>query len=127
MFGNEIEWVEEEEKWVEEVVFVGVKEALVRREGELKALNDEEEGKEELFEVHVRDGEVVCVGVCVEGAGEGVKKVDLKGGSLLPPLVAFGPALGLTEIISVRRSRLSMQGNTLSNVLPTVGRRNQRP
>jgi hypothetical protein len=83
----------------DEVVFVNVKEVLLTVDGRVKAMGEEEQG---LFDVRVKHGKVVCVGVCVEKDVEGVRKVDLKGGSLLPPIVAFGPALGLTEIIAVR-------------------------
>ncbi|KAI5480118.1 hypothetical protein MNV49_001778 [Pseudohyphozyma bogoriensis] len=87
-----------EEEELAEVVFTNVSEVLLRRGGAGIANVGDDLVKP--FEVHFARGALVCVGECVEQAGEGVRKVDLKGGSLLPPLVAFGPALGLTEMIS---------------------------
>lgn len=77
------------------VDFVNVAEALVSVGGsvqELKASTNEP------FTVQVRSGEITCVGVCE--ASKAATQVDLHGGSLLPPLYAYGPALGLVEIIA---------------------------
>lgn len=52
------------------------------------------------FSVHIKHGAIHCIGECTEPTSPSITTVDLKGGSLLPPLIAFGPALGLTEIIS---------------------------
>lgn len=87
---------------VDEVLFTGVKEVLLAREGKVVdagADREQIQGKE--YEVLVREGKIECIGSCATAAREGARKMDLKGGSLLPAMTAFGPALGLTEMISV--------------------------
>ncbi|GAA5872453.1 hypothetical protein JCM1840_006065 [Sporobolomyces johnsonii] len=91
-------------EWVKRVKFVNVKEALLpsraKERGGLISLA-EKEGIEGLFEVVVSDGRVTCLQeTCESETSTRIREVDLKGGSLLPTFVGFGPALGLTEMIS---------------------------
>ncbi|GAA5909922.1 hypothetical protein JCM8208_000990 [Rhodotorula glutinis] len=80
---------------VERVKFVHVGEILLK-DGQQPLESDGVEGP---FEVVVEDGKIVCMrNECVTTAE--VKTVDLKNGSLLPTLVTFGSALGLTDIIA---------------------------
>lgn len=85
-------------------MFVGVKEVFVNRGGDLVDLA-EEKGVEGPFEVVVIGGRIVCVArdCSREAPAQAPSKVvDLKGGSLLPSFFAYGPALGLSDITSVR-------------------------
>lgn len=86
---------EREREVVDSVLFEGVREVLLEGDWDVRG---ETEGE---FEVLVREGRIACVGECAALVGEKTRKVGLKGGSLLPPLTAYGPALGLTEMISV--------------------------
>ena len=87
---------------VDEVLFRGVKEVLLARGGQIvDGAEHEQSGN---FDVLVREGKIECVGRCLNLAGDGAQTINLKGGSLLPPLTGFGPALGLTEMISVSLS-----------------------
>ncbi|GAA5969186.1 hypothetical protein JCM21900_004720 [Sporobolomyces salmonicolor] len=95
----------EGKEWVKEVKFVNVKEALLPSKAKERGLVSlaEEEGIEGLFEVIVREGRVTCLQKTCKSemsASRRIRVVDLNGGSLLPPFVGFGPALGLTEMIS---------------------------
>ncbi|GAA6052454.1 hypothetical protein JCM3770_001121 [Rhodotorula araucariae] len=85
---------------VDRVKFVNVREVLLPGGNEpgLASLA-EEEGVEPQFEVVVEDGKIACLS---ESCGNvaSVKTIDLKGGSLLPTLVSYGSALGLTDIIA---------------------------
>ncbi|BGP37577.1 hypothetical protein JCM10449v2_001494 [Rhodotorula kratochvilovae] len=85
---------------VDRVKFVNVREVLLPggKEPGLASLA-EQEGVAPPFEVVVEDGTVVCLS---ESCGDvaSVETVDLKGGSLLPTLVSYGSALGLTDIIA---------------------------
>lgn len=97
---------------VERVKFVNVGEVLLK-DGQQPLESD---GAERPFEVVVEDGKIVCMrDECVTAAE--VKTVDLKNGSLLPTLVTFGSALGLTDIIAVRPSL------SLSLAVPSAHRR----
>ena len=91
-------------EWIEGVMFTGVKELFVNRGGDLVDLA-EDKGVDGLVEVVVVGGKIVCVARdCSRGALAQApsKVVDLKGGSLLPTFFAYGPALGLSDITSVR-------------------------
>ncbi|CEQ43009.1 SPOSA6832_04872, partial [Sporobolomyces salmonicolor] len=96
----------EGKEWVKQVKFVNVKEALLPSKAKERGLVSlaEQEGIEGLFEVIVKEGRVTCLQKTCKSemsASRRIRVVDLKGGSLLPPFVGFGPALGLTEMISV--------------------------
>lgn len=82
---------------------MGVKEVFVKREGGGSELVNLVDTEDSLYEVVVVvGGEIECVAKScpsVETGGRPV--VDLKGGSLLPSFYAFGPALGLTDIVAV--------------------------
>lgn len=86
---------EREREVLEEVLFTGVKEVLLEGDWEINGRREDE------YEVLVKRGSIECVGDCAMLAGAETRRVGLKGGSLLPPLTAYGPALGLTEMISV--------------------------
>jgi len=91
-------------EWVEGVMFVGVKEVLINRGGDLVDLA-EEKGVEAPVEVVIVGGKISCVARdCSREASAQAhtKVVDLKGGSLLPSFFAYGPALGLSDVTSVR-------------------------
>ncbi|GAA5935728.1 hypothetical protein JCM1841_003651 [Sporobolomyces salmonicolor] len=95
----------EGKEWVKQVKFVNVKEALLPSKAKERGLVSlaEQEGIEGLFEVIVKEGRVTCLQKTCKSemsASRRIRVVDLKGGSLLPPFVGFGPALGLTEMIS---------------------------
>ncbi|SGY68039.1 BQ5605_C004g02842 [Microbotryum silenes-dioicae] len=82
------------------VLFTNVSEVLLPRNKSTAALTTSNQAP---LEVVVRSGRIECVGrkgECSNGLGKGAKGVNLEGGSILPPLLAFGPALGLTEIVS---------------------------
>lgn len=96
--------LERGKEWIEGVMFTGVEEVFVKRGGDLVDLA-EEKGVESLLEVVVVGGKIVCVAQdCRSEASmhSTSKVVDLKGGSLLPTFFAYGPALGLSDITSVR-------------------------
>ncbi|BGP18790.1 hypothetical protein JCM10213_003446 [Rhodosporidiobolus nylandii] len=57
----------------------------------------------EAYEIVVEGDELVCAKRSCSSSS-GVKEIDLKGGSLLPPLVGYGTALGLAEIVSEKSS-----------------------
>ncbi|TNY18704.1 carbohydrate esterase family 9 protein [Rhodotorula diobovata] len=85
---------------VERVKFTNVGEVLLK-DGKQSGLASlaQAEGVRAPFEVVVDDGKIVCLSESC-GTALGVKTVDLKNGSLLPSLVTFGSALGLTDIIA---------------------------
>ncbi|KAK4704844.1 hypothetical protein P7C70_g1364, partial [Phenoliferia sp. Uapishka_3] len=87
-------------KFIDEVFFTNVSEVMVKSStgSGLEALAGTGTG-EGPFSVHIRAGEVICAGQCSSASSHG-KEVNLLGGSLLPPLIGFGPALGLVDIIS---------------------------
>ncbi|GAA5919344.1 hypothetical protein JCM6882_008442 [Rhodosporidiobolus microsporus] len=86
---------------VERVKFTNVGEAFVPSPSGLKSLG-EESGVQAPFEVDVEGGEIVCVerSCATSSALEEVRVVDLQGGSLFPPLAAYGTAAGLVDIVS---------------------------
>ena len=87
----------------DEVVFTNVNEVLIPgSKGGLAALGAELSGS---YEVHVLAGEVACIGACLAAASSSAHVVDLKGGSLLPPIVGYGPGLGLVDIISEKSAQ----------------------
>lgn len=88
-------------EWVRSVKFVNVREVFVRHGF------DVDDSKDELYEVVVAGTEIRCVSKnCPSSSSsssdaQATKVIDLQGGSLLPSLYAYGPALGLSEITSV--------------------------
>ncbi len=87
----------------DEVVFTNVNEVILPgAKGGLQSLGADLTGS---YEVHVVAGEVACVGQCLAAASASAHVVDLKGGSLLPPIVGFGPGLGLIDIISEKSAQ----------------------
>ncbi|KAM0746981.1 composite domain of metallo-dependent hydrolase [Meredithblackwellia eburnea MCA 4105] len=106
------------ESLIEEVWFQNVSEVFVKRRpvkggkkgrwGIDSLIPEDEDGP---FEVHVRDGEILCVSQSCSAPAESSlvstksRIIDLKGGSLLPPLLGFGPALGLVEIIAEQSTK----------------------
>lgn len=81
---------------LDEVVFNNVSEVILRHQGILTSLGADLATP---FSIHLRAGSIVCLGVC---PSTNLPSINLQGGSLLPPTIAFGPALGLTEIIAER-------------------------
>lgn len=87
----------------EEVVFTNVNEVLISdAKGGLQSLGAQLTGS---YEVHVVAGKIVCVGDCFSAVSSSARVVDLKGGSLLPPIVGYGPGLGLIDIISEKSAQ----------------------
>lgn len=86
-----------ERRLLEEVVFTNVREVLLIKNRTLLDWGEGQGGAS--FEVHVRRGEIVCFGKeCALDST--ILTMDLRGGSLLPPIVSFGSALGLLDIIA---------------------------
>lgn len=112
---------------VERVKFTNVGEVLLK-DGKQSGLASlaQAEGVRAPFEVVVDDGKIVCLSESC-GTALGVKTVDLKNGSLLPSLVTFGSALGLTDIIAVRRSFSRPPFALLRRLLPAARRKSRRP
>ncbi|KDR83960.1 hypothetical protein GALMADRAFT_236481 [Galerina marginata CBS 339.88] len=87
------------------VVFTNVKEVWKRtRYGDLAQAFPEpsslSEGAE-LGSVVVEGGKVTCIGKCADAsAGDDVRILDIRGGSISPGLMSFGSQLGLEEIAS---------------------------
>jgi hypothetical protein len=82
----------------DEVVFTNVSEVLVKKKGSIASLGADIVAP---FTVHIRNGEIICIGPCASAlSSSSAHSIDLQGGSILPPLIAFGPALGLTDIIA---------------------------
>lgn len=81
--------------FLDEVFFTNVSEVLVKSGSSLESLTVGAGP----FSVHIKAGEVVCAGQC-DSASPSARSINLLGGSILPPLVGFGPALGLVDIIS---------------------------
>ncbi|GAA5934442.1 hypothetical protein JCM3775_000359 [Rhodotorula graminis] len=98
---------------VEHVKFVNVGEVLLK-DAQQPGLVEQQDGGAAPFEVVVEDGKIVCTGDKCVTADE-VKTVDLKNGSLLPTLVTFGSALGLTDIIAEKTTTDSPSFDPLLN------------
>lgn len=81
---------------VDRVLFTNISEVI------LPGYQAIERGKlERPLQAAVENGEIVCLEEQCEQDSE-VETVNLQGGALLPPLVTYGSAIGLTDIISVR-------------------------
>ncbi|KAM0792660.1 hypothetical protein ACM66B_002440 [Microbotryomycetes sp. NB124-2] len=65
-------------------------------QGELRDLAPKDRKR---FDVLVQNGKIKCIGEC-SSDDSNTRRIDLKGGSILPPAYAYGPAIGLTEMIS---------------------------
>ncbi|KAL8278048.1 hypothetical protein RQP46_009508 [Phenoliferia psychrophenolica] len=51
--------------------------------------------KEDSLSLVVRDGKIICAGHCPLSPEDLQYSTDLKGGTILPPLISFGPPMGL--------------------------------
>lgn len=84
---------------VEEVKFINVKKVWLAGGDGLRSAA--ESAGEELYEVLMRDGEMVCVEQsCPTTLTDKIQIIDLKGGSLTPPLTTYGTLVGLLDIIA---------------------------
>lgn len=89
--------------FVNRVRFVNVSEIILPREGGSPHHNQERSLHKRPLQtiVSLHDGgRFECLAEDCP-AEKGLRTVDLKGGALLPPLVTYGSAIGLTDIISV--------------------------
>jgi hypothetical protein len=113
-------------KTLQDVVFVNVRSAFgLGQDGEVEqtfgAAYDSADSVDvaaALGSVVVRGSEIVCAGECDSFASGIVDVVDLLGGSLLPGLVGYGPALGVSEIAP---EKSTVDGNTFDVVAPAAG------
>ncbi|KAK4046878.1 hypothetical protein OIV83_005774 [Microbotryomycetes sp. JL201] len=88
---------------VSSALFRNVKEILLNdKHGRLQDLTPvAATGKhDDDFDVLVQEGRITCIGNCANNGDSTIPRVDLQGGSLWPPAFAYGPAIGLTEMIS---------------------------
>lgn len=88
---------------VDRVRFVNVSEIILPREEGSRHYNQERGHLERPLQAIVSlegGGRLECLAEDCP-AEKGLRTVDLRGGALLPPLVTYGSAIGLTDIISV--------------------------
>ncbi|KAL8291602.1 hypothetical protein RQP46_001860 [Phenoliferia psychrophenolica] len=86
--------------FLDEVLFTNVSEVLLKssESGSLESLG-QADGP---VSVLVQDGKIACLGTSCSSSSSSssTRIINLQGGSLLPPFIGFGPALGLVDIIS---------------------------
>lgn len=110
---------------IQDVVFVNVRSTFgISQDGEVEQTfgasydSGSVDAAAKLGLVVVRGSEIVCTGACDSFASGIVDVVDLAGGSLMPGLVGYGPALGVSEIAP---EKSTVDGNTFDIVAPAAG------
>ena len=113
-------------KTLQDVVFINVRSAFgIAHDGEVEQTfgasyesADWANVAAPLGSVVVRGSEIVCSGACDSFAKGIADVVDLAGGSVLPGLVGYGPALGVSEIAP---EKSTVDGNVFDLIAPAVG------
>lgn len=88
---------------VDEVKLVNVKKVWLAGGNGLQSLVASSQGSNDgaMYEVVMQNGEMVCLEVeCPVTSADGIQIVDLRGGSITPPLTTYGTLVGLLDIIA---------------------------
>ncbi|EIW61570.1 composite domain of metallo-dependent hydrolase [Trametes versicolor FP-101664 SS1] len=103
------------------VAFQNVKEVFLRQSGDSAGLVHHQAHEAAMTHVIVNRGRVSCVGPVCEGEGRNAEvRIDLRGGTIAPGMIAYGSALGIEEIQAEPSTGDGTRYDPLSRDVPKI-------